>query len=90
MNKNIYISQIVDAVREVPGVINVVEIRFFNMEGGGYSNTLISQATGGRSIIPSTGGYTTQIDYIDNTIFGTPLSMFEIKYPDKDIKIRVA
>lgn len=90
MNQNIYISQIVDAVREVPGVINVVEIRFFNMEGGGYSNTLISQATGGRSIIPSTGGYTTQIDYIDNTIFGTPLSMFEIKYPDKDIKIRVA
>ncbi len=90
MNQNIYISQIVDAVREVPGVINVVEIRFFNMEGGGYSNTLISQATGGRSIIPSTGGYTTQIDYIDNTIFGTPLSMFEIKYPDKDVKIRVA
>lgn len=90
MNQNIYISQIIDSVREVPGVINVVEIRVFNMEAGGYSNTLISQATGGRSIIPSTGGYSTQIDYIDNTIFGTPLSLFEIKHPDKDIKIRVA
>lgn len=90
MNQNIYISQLVDIVREVPGVINVVDIRFFNMESGGYSSTLIGQATGNRFIIPDTGGYRTQIDYIDNTIFGTPLSMFEIKYPQKDILVRVA
>ena len=90
MNQNIYVSQIVDIIREVPGVINVVDVRFFNMEAGGYSTTLISQATGNRTIIPETGGYSTQVDYIDNTIFGTPLSMFEIKFPDKDIKIRVA
>jgi hypothetical protein len=90
MNQNIYVSQITDIVREVPGVINVVDIRFYNMEAGGYSSTLISQATGNRVIIPATGGYSTQIDFIDNTIFGTPLSMFEVKYPDKDIKIRVA
>lgn len=90
MNQNIYVSQIVDIIREVPGVINVVDIRFYNMEAGGYSSTLIAQATGNRNIIPATGGYRTQIDYIDNTIFGTPLSMFEIKYPDKDILVRVA
>lgn len=90
MNQNIYVSQIVDAVREVPGVINVVEVRFYNMEAGGYSSTLISQATGNRIVIPATGGYSTQIDFIDNTIFGTPLSLFECKYPDKDIRIRVA
>ena len=40
MNENIYISQITDQLREVPGVINVVDIRFFNMESGGYSNTV--------------------------------------------------
>lgn len=90
MNQNIYISQITDKLRDVPGVINVVEIRFYNMEAGGYSNTLISQATGGKVIIPETGGFRTQIDYIDNTIFGTPLSLFEVKYPAKDVKIRVA
>jgi hypothetical protein len=90
MNQHIYVSQIVDVVREVPGVINVVDIRFYNMEAGGYSSTLISQATGNRNIIPETGGYRTQIDFIDNTIFGTPLSMFEVKFPDKDIKVRVA
>lgn len=90
MNQNIYVSQIVDSLREVPGVINVVDIRFFNMEAGGYSNTLISQATGNRTIVQSTGGFRTQIDFIDNTIFGTPLSMFECKFPDRDVLVRVA
>ena len=90
MNQSIYISQITDKLRDVPGVINVVEIRFYNMEGGGYSTTLCAQATGDRIIIPETGGYRTQIDYIDNTIFGSPISMNEVKFPNRDIKIRVA
>jgi len=89
MNEHIYISQITDIVREVPGVINVVEIRFFNMEGGGYSSSVISQAVINRLSVPGTGGYKTQIEYIDNQIFGTPLSMFEIKFPQKDIRVRV-
>ena len=90
MNQNIYVSQITEKIREVPGVINVVEIRFYNMESGGYSSTLCAQATGGRSLIPATGGYRTEIDYLDNSIFGSPLAMFEIKFPGRDILIRVA
>jgi Co/Zn/Cd efflux system component len=89
MNENIYISQITDQLREVPGVINVVDIRFYNMESGGYSDTVHFQATADRLLL-STGGFRTQIQYIDNTILGTPLSMFEIKYPDRDIACRVA
>ncbi len=89
MNQNIYVSQVVDAIREVPGVINVVDIRFFNLEGGGYSNSTTSQATGDRNQILETGGFITQIEFIDNAIFSTPTSMFEIKYPEINIKIRV-
>jgi hypothetical protein len=89
MNENIYISQITDQLREVPGVINVVDIRFYNMESGGYSDTVHFQATSDRLLL-STGGFRTQILYIDNAILGTPLSMFEIKYPDRDILVRVA
>ena len=59
------------------------------MEGGGYSSTVISQAVIDRVIVPGTGGYRTQIEYIDNQIFGTPLSMFEIKFAKKDIRVRV-
>lgn len=89
MNENIYVSQITDKLRDVPGVINVVDIRFYNMESGGYSNTVHFQATGPRFLL-SSGGYRTQIEYVDNTIFGTPLSMFEVRNPSSDILVRVA
>jgi hypothetical protein len=89
-NQNIYVSQIVDSLREIAGVINVVDVRFYNMEGGNYSNVILSQAVGDRLPIVGTSVYRTQIEYIDNTIFSTSLSMWEIKFPDKDIMVRVA
>lgn len=90
MNQNIYISQLTDFLRDIPGIINVVDIRVYNMEGGGYSDTRHSQANFNRTQDPNSGGYRTQIAYLDNAIFGTPISMFEIKYPSKDILIRTA
>lgn len=90
MNQNIYISQSVDFLRDIPGVINVVDIRFYNMESGAYSETLHSQATVNRVQDPNTGTFRTKFRFIDNTIFGTPISMFEIRYPDKDILCRTS
>lgn len=90
MNQNIYVSQLTDFLRDIPGVINVVDIRFFNMEGGGYSQTRHTQATFNRTQDPATGAFRTQIAYIDNAIIGTPISMFEIKVPERDIQIRSA
>jgi len=90
MNQNIYISQLVDFLRDIPGVINVVDVRMFNMEGGGYSPTRHSQASFNRTQDPSTGGFRTQFSYIDNAIFGNPISMFEIKFPEKDILCRTS
>lgn len=89
-NQNIYVSQVTDMLREIAGVINVVDIRFYNMEGGDYSNVLISQAVGDKVSVFGTTSFKTQIDYIDNTIFSTSLSMWEIKNPDRDILVRVA
>lgn len=90
MNQNLYISQLTDLLRDVPGVINVVDIRIFNMEGGGYSDTRHSQADINRTQDPSTGAFRTQFSFIDNAIIGTPISMFEVKFPDKDIQVRSA
>ncbi len=89
-NKHIYVSQIVDILREVPGVVNVVDIRIYNLEGGEYSNVLTSQATGQRTSILNTGVFRTQMEYINNTIFSTPISIFEIRNPASDILCRVA
>jgi len=90
MNQNIYISQLTDFLRDIPGIINVVDIRMYNMEGGGYSQTRHSQANFNSTQDPNTGGFRTQFAYVDNAIFGTPISMFEIKYAAKDILIRTA
>ena len=89
MNQTIYISQITDILRDVPGVINVVDMRFYNMTGGGYSVTESPQATGSKEIIPDTGGYRTRIELSDNSIIGLPISMFELKYINKDALVRV-
>ena len=88
MNQHIYVAQLTEMLREIPGVINVVDIRFYNLEGGLYSMILSSQAIGNKTYDNNTGTYRTQIDYIDNAIYSTPLSMFELRYPDKNIKVR--
>jgi hypothetical protein len=90
MNQNIYVSQITDLVKSIPGVINVIDIKFYNMEGGSYSNTLISQASGIRELTTATGVFRTEIELVNNEIFSTPISMFQIRYPELDIFVRTS
>jgi len=90
MNQNIYVSQITDSLREIPGVINVVDLRFYNMDGGNYSNTILSQANGQRTLVQAPSTFRTLIDYLDNAIYSTPISMFEIRYPENDIRVRLS
>jgi hypothetical protein len=97
MGQHIYISQLTDTLREIPGVINVIEIRAYNLDGGRYSNTIISQADGATEFLssvdetnPSNGSRRTFINYVDNAIYSTPLSMFEVRYPNRDIRVRIA
>lgn len=83
MGSNIYLGQLIEIINNVSGVINVVDLRVYNKVGGGiYSLNEISQ--------PYIDEETRQIDVIENyTLFGQPNSMFEIKRPEVDIKVRV-
>jgi len=83
MGENIYLGQLIESVNNVAGVVNVLDIRIFNKVGGGkYSLNEIEQ--------PYTDEETRQVDLLgEYTLFGNPISMFEIKYPSKDITIRV-
>ena len=51
----------------------------YNRVGGQYSNNVISQAFANTN--------TGEIQIINNTIHSTMDSMFEIKYPEKDIRV---
>ena len=82
MGENIYMSQLIETINNVGGVLNVIDLRVYNQVGGNYSVNEISQ--------PYLDPITREIDISsDYTLFGDPISMFEIKYPNIDIKVRV-
>lgn len=81
MGENIYISPLIETINNIGGVLNLIDIRFYNKVGEGkYSLNEISQSYFDEA--------TRQIDVSDMTLFGEPTTMFEIKYPTKDILVR--
>ena len=85
MGDNVYLSQLVENVNNVAGVLNVTDLRVYNKvnENGKYSLNEIAQ--------PYIDDTTRQIDLLGRyTLFGAPNAMFEIKYPNKDIKITIS
>ena len=83
MGENIYLGQMVENINNVGGVLNVVDIRVFNKVGGNqYSQNEVSQ--------PLLDQTTRQIDLLGEfTLFADPDSMYQIRYPDRDIVIRL-
>jgi hypothetical protein len=79
MNTDIFITDLTTKIREISSVVNVLNIKVYNKVGGQYSNNAVSQ-----EIIDTSTG---EIYLVNNTIYSTTDSMFEIKYPEKDIKV---
>lgn len=81
MGENVYISEIRRQIQAQNGVISVSDIQVFNKVGGQYSSSQTSQ------------GYidneTRQIGLIDDTIFAEPSQTYQVRYPSKDINVRV-
>jgi len=78
MNEDVFMGRLQKQILGANGVINVISIKAYNKQGGQYSNNTISQ-----EVNPDTG----EITLINNTIYSTTDSMFEIKYPEKDIVV---
>jgi hypothetical protein len=82
MGESIYLSQLIENINNVGGVLNVINLQVFNKVGGNYSLNEISQ-----SLINEE---TLEIDLSQNyALIGDPISMFEIKIPATDIRCRV-
>jgi hypothetical protein len=83
MGDSIYLSKLIEIINNINGVLNVIDIRIFNKVGESkYSLNQISQ--------PFIDEKTKQIDLLGEfTLFGEPNGMFEIKYPETDIKVRI-
>ena len=85
MGDNIYLSDLIENINNVAGVLNVTDLRIYNKvnENGKYSFNEIAQ--------PLLDDATRQVDLLNRyTLFGIPNGMFEVKYPNKDIKVSVS
>jgi hypothetical protein len=79
MNQDIYITPLIEQINNVEGVVNVLSVVAFNKVGGQYSLNPIEQTINDFR--------TGQIELINQTIYSTEDSMFEIKFPERDIKV---
>ena len=67
-------------IGNVAGVVNVVDIRVFNKTGGSYSSSQVSQSY--------VSNVTKEIRQSDSTIYMKSNQIFQIRFPNVDIKIR--
>jgi len=81
LGQNVYLSELKSIIQNQNGVITVTSIDVFNKVGGQYSSSQTSMAY--------LDSETKQIQPIDDTIFAEPSQIYQIRYPNKDIKVSV-
>ena len=82
MGETIYLSQLIENINNVGGVLNVIDLKIFNKVGGNYSLNEISQ-----SLVDTE---TREVNISQNyALIGDPISLFEIKFSSIDIRCRV-
>ena len=81
MGDPLFVGALNKIIGTVSGVENVIDIRVFNKTGSGYSSAEVSQ-----TYVDNT---TKQIRQSDSIVFMKSNQIFQIRYPNKDIKIRV-
>ncbi len=96
LGEDIYVSDLEREIGHTDGVINLIDLRVFNQFGSAYSEAQISQQT--YDVTIDNGGYSRDdyantkeidLDASDYILNSEADEMFEIKYPEKDIVIRV-
>jgi len=81
MGQNIYVSEIKKEIQSLNGVVTVAQMDVFNLIGGQYSSSQTSQRY--------LNSETKQIELIDETIFAEPTQIYQVRFPGKDISVRV-
>lgn len=81
LGSNVNVSDIRRIVQDIPGVNTLSELKVFNKVGGLYSSSQTSQRY--------SDSETKQIQLIDDTIFAEPNQVYQVRFPDKDIKVRI-
>lgn len=81
MGDPLFIGELMKEVNNVSGVVNVIEVRVFNKVGGEYSSSQVAQAYKDPA--------TKEILQKDMAIYMKSNQIFQIRFPNKDIQVRV-
>ena len=81
LGQNVNVSEINKIIQSENGVLSLTDLKVFNQVGGQYSSSETSQSY--------SDSETKQIGLIDNTIFALPTQIYQIRYPNKDITVKV-
>lgn len=81
LGQNVYISELNRIVQSQNGVLTVSEIKIFNKVGGQYSSAETSMEYADPE--------TKEIEPVYDTIFAQPSQVYQVRYPNKDIRVSV-
>ena len=81
LGENVNVSDIRRLIQDVAGVKALSDLKVYNKVGGQYSSSQTSQ-----KYVDKT---TKEISLIDDTIFAEPDQVYQIRFDNKDIKVRV-
>lgn len=93
MGEEIYTGDIEKEISKVDGVLNLIELRVFNVTSAGYSNTQIGQPC--VQYLPADeeteadGRAMVDLEATDGILYNDGDTMMEIKNPGQDIRVRV-
>jgi hypothetical protein len=81
LGQNVNISDLNKQIQDIAGVNTLSEVKIYNKVGGQYSSSETSQSYENPT--------TKQIKLINNTIYAEPDQIYQIRFPNKDIKVSV-
>jgi hypothetical protein len=81
LGQNVNVSELRRIIQNENGIVSISDLRFFNKVGGQYSSYQTSQRYSDL--------LTKQIELINDTIFAEPTQIYQIRFPNKDINVRV-
>jgi len=68
-------------IMRTDGVLNLVDVKVYNKVGGEYSQSVTTQ--------PYSDVADREIGLIDDTVFAQPDEILQIRFPQKDIAVRI-
>jgi len=81
MGQDLSLGELRSQIMNQPGVVNIADVKVYNKVGDTYSQSVTSQ--------PYVSQGTREIGLINDTIYAQPDEILQVRYPEKDIAVRI-